>query len=362
MFTKLKFPFCLSLFFLQTLVWGEQITYSEVLKPCLKEQVLAVDEVLDAFCQTGQAKSELRFTKLHGGMTRACIYSFELHENKYVLRFLDPKHPPHQRTNEIYVSKLAGTLKLGPYCVVSDCNALVMIMPFIEGHALTHADLDITNICALGKMIRCLHNYQGDYPTRFTLLERLKTHYQKAINAGVAYPSGFKESVETLQEIPRDLWRPCHGDFNPSNILLSGNDIYLIDWANATWDDPFSDLSCISFLTNMSEEQECAFLRAYLGREPSQMDYDRLKHVQNKSCLITAAIWLRCAETPEDKKIPLQERVTRLDAELCSPTLKSAQDYLREGKVVNLQTDSKEAIRAYGLAFYKEYLCRTKKS
>ncbi len=270
-------------------------------------------------------------------------------------------NPENQRHNEIQACNIAYCLRLGPNCVASDKDALLMIMPFVEGHALSSKDLNGASLsCRLGEMIHTLHAYSESYPTRYTLLERLKIHYQKGKNSGIAYPTGFDQSVATVLNKPSDASSvPCHGDLNPSNVLIRNDEIFIIDWANATWDDPFVDLSYISLLTNMTDEQERVFLKAYFGREATSHELERLKEGQSKIYLITAAIWLRYSESLEDQQLTYHERVVKLDAQLNDPSLKNAREYLREGKVVDLRSDSKEAIKAYALSFYKAYLLVT---
>ena len=190
-------------------------------------------------------------------------------------------------------------------------------------------------------MVRKLHNYSDSYPTRYSLKDRINLHYQKAIKAGVAYPTGFDQEVQNVlnKSSSRSLV-PSHGDLNPSNILIddSSGDINIIDWTTATLEDPFFDLSFFCLLSNSSPLQEEVFLEAYFGRKPSEKEWKILKEEKAKVCLLTAAIWFRFSETSEEIALPLESRIAALDAELYSPALKSIQDYLGEGIVVDLNT------------------------
>jgi len=334
-------------------LFGENYSFSHLLKTCDTEQIDALNETKNFL----DLSSETLFYPLEGGLTRAKLYSFEKEGKKYVLRFLalGPNQPKKMRQNEIHALKISGSLGIAPSCIFSDQHAVLMVMPFIEGKPF-HKPNDF-QLMQLGQMLSLLHSFSGFYPTKYTFQQRLERHYQKGVKAGIAYPTGFDQEVSAIlnQVCSRPLVA-SHGDLNPSNILVGSKNISIIDWTNATWDDPFVNLSCICLLSNLSPEQERIFLNAYLGRKPSDAEYKTLQEEKAKVCLLTAAIWLRFSETLDDRSNPLEQRVEALDQELNSPSLKSAQDYLREGIVVDLKTAPKSEIKSFALSFYKAYL------
>lgn len=338
-----------------TSLQAQNYSYSDLLKESLPEQIKALQEA-SFFLNWNEGT---QFQSLEGGLTRAKVYSFEFEGKKYVLRFLalTPSHTKEMRQNEIQALNIGNKLGIAPGCVFSDPDAVLMIMPFIQGRPLHHPNDH--QLSQLGTIIRKLHNYSDSYPTRYSLKDRISLHYQKAIKAGVAYPTGFDQEVQNVlnKSSSRSLV-PSHGDLNPSNILIddSSGAINIIDWTTATLEDPFFDLSFFSLLSNLSPLQEEAFLEAYFGRKPSEKEREILKEEKAKVCLLTAAIWLRFSETPADMALPLESRIAALDAELYSPNLKSIQDYLGESIVVDLNTAPKSEVKSYALSFYKAYL------
>lgn len=334
---------------------SENYSYSDLLKESQAEQIKALQEA-SSFLNWNE---DTQFQSLEGGLTRAQVYSFEFEEKKYVLRFLalTPSHSKEMRQNEIQALNIGNKLGIAPGCVFSDRDAVLMVMPFILGHPLHHPDDH--QLSQLGTMVRKLHNYSDSYPTRYSLKNRISLHYQKATKAGVAYPTGFDQEVQNVlnKSSSRSLV-PSHGDLNPSNILIdnSSGDINIIDWTTATLEDPFFDLSFYCLLSNLSPLQEEVFLEAYFGRKPSEKESKILKEEKAKICLLTAAIWLRFSETSEETALPLESRIAALDAELYSSALRSIQDYLREGIVVDLNTAPKSEVKSYALSFYKAYL------
>lgn len=334
---------------------GTNYSYSDLLKGCEPEQIEALQEASTVL----GLNENTQFQSLEGGLTRAKIYTFEIEGKKFVLRFLAliPSHSKEMRQNEIRALNIGDKLKIAPRCVFSDQNAVLVVMPFIQGHSLRHPKNH--QLLQLGKMLRTLHDYSDSYPTRYSLKDRIELHYQKGIKSGIAYPTGFDQEIQKILSKPclRPLV-PSHGDLNPSNILVddSNNSISIIDWTTATWEDPFADLSYFCLLSNLSSAQEKVFLEAYFGRTPSEKECEILREEKAKVCLLTATIWLRFSETLEERTLSLQSRIAALDAELYSPSLKSIQDYLGKGIVVDLNTAPKSAVKSYALSFFKAYL------
>ena len=352
-FNYLKYLFFVALFCAS--LQSENYSYADFLKECQPEQIKALQEA-SSFLNWNE---NTQFRSLEGGLTRAKVYSFEFEGKKHVLRFLAliPSHSKEMRQNEIQALKIGNKLGIAPECVFSDRDAVLMVMPFIQGYPLYHPDDH--QLSQLGTMLRKLHNYSNSYPTRYSLKDRIGLHYQKGVKFGIAYPTGFDQEIQNvLSKSPSRSFVPSHGDLNPSNILVNDScgGINIIDWTTATLEDPFFDLSYFCLLSNLSSLQEEVFLESYFGRKPSKKECEILKEEKAKVCLLTAAIWLRFSETLEQVALPLESRIASLDAELYSPALKSIQDYLGEGIIIDLNTAPKSAVKSYALSFYRAYL------
>ncbi len=152
---------------------AEKCSYSDLLKGCEAEQARALQEVSSFLRLTERTQ----FQSLEGGLTRAKLYSFEFEGKKYVLRFLAPNHSTKMRHNEVRALKIGNQLGIAPPCIFSDQNAVLTVMPFVEGQALYQPEDH--QLSQLGKMLRALHNYSDSYPTRYSLKDRVELHYQK---------------------------------------------------------------------------------------------------------------------------------------------------------------------------------------
>jgi uncharacterized protein (TIGR02172 family) len=75
-----------------------------------------------------------------------------------------------------------------------------------------------------------------------------KTRLQNKINRVNALPAALKTKLlEALESLP-DGDRVCHGDFHPTNVLLSDHDTTVIDWIDATRGNPLADVARTSVI------------------------------------------------------------------------------------------------------------------
>lgn len=313
-------------------------------------QESALKEAVDHF----HLSETTSFTLLSGGLTRARPYLFTHNNQKLVLRFCDlaVSNTIEIRQNEIKALEVGASLNLAPPCLFTDTESTLFVTSFLTGKALhnpTSAELT-----SLGRMIRTLHETDADYPEGRTLVERLQRHHQKGLAAHTAYPTHFATHIQNITQQSRSLV-PCHGDLNPSNILI-GDSMQLIDWTLACKDDPFSDLGYFCLLANLTPTQEIILLESYLNRAPEPADLAALNGQKATTALLISAIWFRFSENVEEKTYPRSLRIAALDAELHSPTLKSTTEYLQKWALVDFNIASKKEVRAFALSFYKTYL------
>lgn len=340
-------------------LYSEDYSYLELLNRSDSIQVKALKEASLLF----QWEENTQFKLLEGGLTQARLYSFEFEGEKYVLRFLSLSHSQEMRKNEIQAISIGNKIGVAPRLTFFDTEAILMVMPFVKGHSLCQPDSD--QLKKIGIMLKKLHDYSSSYPIKYSLNDRLLKHYQKGKTLGIAYPTGFEEEMKKIFDDKEfSVLVPCHGDLNPSNILVNeySQDIVLIDWTSATMEDPFFDLGFFCLLSNLSAFDERVFLEAYYGRKPTKYEIERLSDKKANICLLTATIWFRFSETKEEMQLPLDVRIAALDNELYSAELKPIQEYLKEGIVVHINKAPKSEIRSYALSFYKAYLDAKKKS
>ena len=348
-----------------------QISFASLMQESPPHLQLLLREGIRAACSSSTQMDELYFVPLHGGFTSSKLFLFALADNTYVLRILDPKrvenpHPNRsKRLREVWAHHAASALGIAPEVVYTDPDGLILIMRYIDGHTLTQLDLKNEKfLFNLGTSLQSLHQTKMLLPEKVTQIERAKTHYTRARNQGIAFPSHFETWYEEYCNEGEHLSGDdvlCHGDLNPANIIVQNEKAFLIDWAGATYENRFTDLGYITLLSGMNAQQLSLFLTGYFGREATAEELKKVEWAQARTCFLTAVVWFHFSETAEEISQPLLERVSHLDELLASPDLKRGAEYILEGDVVDPSSAPAVEIRKFAMGFLKEYLIRMKR-
>lgn len=90
------------------------------------------------------------------------------------------------------------------------------------------------------------------------LLTKLKDKMNRKIKLADINSTTKYDLHTRLESMPKDNFL-CHGDFNPSNIII-GNDgkAYIIDWSHATQGNPCADVARTYLLFTLANEKEKA--------------------------------------------------------------------------------------------------------
>jgi thiamine kinase-like enzyme len=343
---------------------ADSLSYPRLLEHNL-EYADAIEKGIRSLTQTNlqannsACKENFIFETLNGGFTTTKLYIFQIDRKKYVLRLLPKKSNSHSRINEIKTLAIASKLDIAPELKYSNPESGIVITSYIQGHTLTKKDLANKKVLKeLAKMLKKLHAYSGESPQNRTQIERACKHYTRALSKHIAYPTAFKplydEYIKTDEKPSPTVL--CHGDLNPSNILVTQKRLYIIDWASSTRDDPYTDLGYLTLLSGMNKKQSQLFLDTYLGRKATKKELLNLCLAEKRITFLTAVVWFDFSESLTDQKNPLTSRIQNLDRLLESSSLKKGREYIKEGVFVNPKTASTNDIRLYALGFLKDYM------
>ena len=75
---------------------------------------------------------------------------------------------------------------------------------------------------------------------------------------------------------------PCHCDYQPTNLVISADKLYVLDWEFAGMNDPFYDIACYG---NVGFDKALALLEAYVGHKPTKEELQRLYFHRAFQCL-----------------------------------------------------------------------------
>lgn len=114
--------------------------------------------------------------------------------------------------------------------------------------------------------LRLFVDLQADFQSKSSLiLTRLRDRYNRQINMAELTATVRFSLHARLSAMPRSQ-HICHGDFNPSNVIVASNGTaYILDWSRATQGNPLADaaMTCILFCLDGEIETAKKYLDIY---------------------------------------------------------------------------------------------------
>ncbi|MCL2361867.1 MAG: aminoglycoside phosphotransferase family protein [Defluviitaleaceae bacterium] len=162
--------------------------------------------------------------------------------------------------------------KLLEVTMIEGCWAIVS--EYIEGRTLS--EIMIADPANRQEYINLLVDIQLEiHAQRSPLLTNHRDKMLRKISM-TTYDNAIKYELQThLESMPRHD-KVCHGDFRPSNVIISPEGKrYIIDWSHATKGNASADAArtyLIYLLTGREEEGE-AYLKAFCKKSGTQRHY-----------------------------------------------------------------------------------------
>lgn len=110
------------------------------------------------------------------------------------------------------------------------------------------------------------------------LLNQIKEKYKRKINSSETID--YNTKYELLQRLDgmKTHTKLCHGDFNPSNVVITeNNEAYIIDWAHVTQGNASADSANTYLLFSMSNKKEIAEKYLNLFAEKSGIEKSNIQ-------------------------------------------------------------------------------------
>lgn len=167
---------------------------------------------------------------------------------------------------------------------------------FIEGK--TVAQLMKENPDDVEKYIDMMVDLQLEINAkRCPLLNRMKEKMTRQIQSVSEINDTTKyELLTRLESMPKHI-KLCHGDFNPSNIIVGKEKIYILDWVHATQGNASADVARTYLLLSLqSTEQAEMYLNKFCEKTGTARQY-----VQRWMPIVAAAQLTK--KRPEEKEL-----------------------------------------------------------
>ena len=230
--------------------------------------------------------------KFNSGLTN---FSYLVRDGnkKYVARFAPKSNLllGLNRKKEIYNTKIAHSLKLGPDIVKFFPRYNLLIVEHIDGDTLSaNAAREHTKIKLLARLLKTLHNgpkFKGEFNPFKTI--------RKDIALAKTYQSWLPDNIDTLlgelKKVEKTIGKfhktyPCHLDLVMENIIYNKSILKLIDWEYSANSDYRFDLAMLSLKGNFSNQHDRLLLKEYDG--DSHM-YEQIQIMKSVVCFREAA-------------------------------------------------------------------------
>lgn len=155
---------------------------------------------------------------------------------------------------------------------------------YVEGTIMSTTDVVSYNRMSV-TALKKIHN--SDLKFRdYNAFGRLDTYQNYCLEMGFTFPQEYldlRKKLETIRDAHANVPKvPCHCDYQPTNLVISGEKLYVLDWEFAGMNDPFYDIACYG---NAGFDKALALLEEYVGRKPNKEELQRLYFHRAFQCL-----------------------------------------------------------------------------
>ena len=155
---------------------------------------------------------------------------------------------------------------------------------YVEGTILSETDIESYNAMSAAAL-RKIHGSDMRFRD-YNAFGRIGDYERYCREMGFTHPKEYIELREHL-ELMRDAHAnvplvPCHCDYQPTNLVVSGDKLYVLDWEFAGMNDPIYDIACYG---NAGFDIALSLLEAYVGHKPTSDELKRLYFHRSFQCL-----------------------------------------------------------------------------
>ncbi len=189
--------------------------------------------------------------------------------NKYVIRFF--KYPS-RAGQEIDCQRIASEFGYGPHVFAADPDQSYIVMEYLPQYAVDQNQFSSSQrYQALGEALFKMHHGPKFPEKGDSIFEDIHSRIRK-----LKKRTSFELIATRLEEMIFDIQKnlsffpnnkaSCHNDLHPGNLIFSGSSFKIIDFGDATQDDPYFDLATVIVFNCFQPEQEEAVLMSYFKR------------------------------------------------------------------------------------------------
>lgn len=218
----------------------------------------------------------ISFIEKLGGLSSE-NYKVSYNNNDYFIKICIADYLHTDRINELSILNKVSKINLAPNIYYFSNKSGNMITSWIDGSMPSLDDFNSSNFLnMLSNSLKSLHNLKCE--KQFNPFNDIRKRIEICKDLNLPLPKSINILLEFLTYLEYKLNKSpliglCHNDLNASNIILTSNKLYFVDYEYSSIGDIFFDLATISWF--FSEKSRKDLLKFYFG-EYNPKDYEKL--------------------------------------------------------------------------------------
>lgn len=218
----------------------------------------------------------ISFIEKLGGLSSE-NYKVSYNNNDYFVKICIADYLHTDRINELSILNKVSKINLAPNIYYFSNKSGNMITSWINGSMPSLDDFNSSNFLnMLSNSLKSLHNLKCE--KQFNPFNDIRKRIEICKDLNLPLPKSINILLEFLTYLEYKLNKSpliglCHNDLNASNIILTSNKLYFVDYEYSSMGDIFFDLATISWF--FSEKSRKDLLKFYFG-EYNPKDYEKL--------------------------------------------------------------------------------------
>lgn len=218
----------------------------------------------------------ISFIEKLGGLSSE-NYKVSYNNNDYFVKICTADYLHTDRINELSILNKVSKINLAPNIYYFSNKSGNMITSWIDGSMPSLDNFNSSNFLnMLSNSLKSLHNLKCE--KQFNPFNDIRKRIEICKDLNLPLPKSINILLEFLTYLEYKLNKSpliglCHNDLNASNIILTSNKLYFVDYEYSSMGDIFFDLATISWF--FSEKSRKDLLKFYFG-EYNLKDYEKL--------------------------------------------------------------------------------------